>query len=290
MRGRGYVVGMLAVGLLLSGCAGRTDGQDAPGDSTVGWDVGEPTGLIGSWTVTGLDGAEPILRLAPDDLSVFEDCGVRLGQWRAHPDGLFVASVSGGLATSRSAGGECAGETETPDWLARVTGFRTDGDQRVLLDEQDQQVARLRPGARPSAPPEMSAEQAAPPVVTDQARRDLGPVKELPAALTAPARDAVLGRWAPADGARGGPRAAHVELRADGDWRGSDGCNGQGGRWVLGSGGAFLASSGPSTLIGCDNVPVGSWLDGARRIGLDGAVLVLFDAQGAETARLHRAS
>jgi hypothetical protein len=44
--------------------------------------------------------------------------------------------------------------------------------------------------------------------------------------------------------------------------------------------------SGPSTLIGCDNVPVGGWMTRARRAGLDGRTLVLLDAQGNPISRL----
>ncbi|MFC6020815.1 hypothetical protein ACFP2T_32180 [Plantactinospora solaniradicis] len=80
-----------------------------------------------------------------------------------------------------------------------------------------------------------------------------------------------------------------MELGADGGWSGSDGCNRQSGRWVAGRAGALLATMGPSTLIGCVNVAVGSRLGNAWRAGLDGDVLVLLDPVGGETGRLRRA-
>lgn len=61
-----------------------------------------------------------------------------------------------------------------------------------------------------------------------------------------------------------------------------------GGGWVVGPVGTLLATSGVSTLIGCDNVPVGDWLSSARRAGFDGATLVLLDQHATELGRLHR--
>lgn len=103
-------------------------------------------------------------------------------------------------------------------------------------------------------------------------------------AHAAPDGPDLVGTWLPADGAAGGH--AYVALEADGTWTGSDGCNGTGGTWHGGPGGEFAATSGPSTRIGCENVPILSWLDDATRAELDVGVLVLRDATGAETGRL----
>jgi hypothetical protein len=40
--------------------------------------------------------------------------------------------------------------------------------------------------------------------------------------------------------------------------------------------------------MACDNVPISGWLAEARRAGLDGAELVLFDGAGKELGRLRR--
>jgi hypothetical protein len=57
---------------------------------------------------------------------------------------------------------------------------------------------------------------------------------------------------------------------------------------VIGAGGSLLAVAGPSTLIGCANVPIALWLSGGRRAGFDGRTLVLLDATGKELGRLTR--
>jgi hypothetical protein len=169
--------------------------------------------------------------------------------------------------------------------LHRAVGFRLDGANPILLDGQGRQVARLLPGARPTAGPGLAPSEVEPPVVTDEVRRAFVPAVEVAAPLVPATRDALTGRWVPVGG-----RApeAYVELRPNGEWTGSDGCNGTGGRWVAGPAGALLATTGASTLIGCDNVPVGGWLGATRRAGLHAEVLVLLDASGAELGRLRR--
>ena|SRR5690349_7839629 len=112
------------------------------------------------------------------------------------------------------------------------------------------------------------------------------------APASAPARQALLGRWTAvataSQGAGGGWKVPYVEFLEDGTWRGSDGCNGQSGSWSLSPARGFEASQGVQTLIGCANVNVGGWLDDARTVQIDGDLLVLRDAEGAETGRLRR--
>ncbi|MFU8873170.1 hypothetical protein [Micromonospora sp. SL4-19] len=236
------------------------------------------------------DGAGDVLRLASDSdgrLLLFGRCGVQMGTWRADVNGLFVADVPGDTFSSNDQG--CRPDPGVTDaWLRRAVAFRVDGDSRVLLDDHGLRVARLLPGARPTAGPNLLPEWAEPPEVTDEVRRALAPAAALPAAVTPVRRETFLGRWVPADVRGHRPEVPYVELRDDGEWRGSDGCNRQGGRWVAGPDGAFLGTSGPSTLIGCDNVSVGLWLFMARRAGLDDQVLVLFNAEGKEMGRLRR--
>ncbi|MBE1491827.1 META domain-containing protein [Plantactinospora soyae] len=295
MRRIGYVMTLLVVGMLLAGCADRggTAGTASappvpPASGTTSSapaDPPDPARLIGSWTVAEADEDEgSILRLAPHDAQVFGRCGIRRGDWRADANGLFVAGLYGFPGPDEAEG--CAPATDpTSHWLSQVTGFRSDGDSRILVDDQGDQIARLLPGARPTAGPDLAQSEVEPPVVTDEVRRSLAPAAKLPSALVPPARAALTGRWVPIGGRA--PKA-YVELGADGGWSGSDGCNGQGGRWVAGPAGALLATTGPSTEIGCANVPVGSWLGATRRAGLDGEVLVLLDAVGGETGRLRR--
>jgi hypothetical protein len=293
MRRIGYAVALLAVGTLLVGCAdpGGSDGAASapptpPESGTTSLPPADPAGLIGSWTVTEVDEDEgAILRLASHDARLFDRCGVWLGSWRADAAGLFVAGLFGLSGPDGIAG--CAVTTDsTPGWLSRATGFRTDGDSRILVDDRGDPTARLLPGAKPTAGPYLAQSEVEPPVVTDEVRRSFAPAVELPASLPPAARAGLTGRWVPV-----GDRApeVYVELGADGHWNGSDGCNGTSGRWVVGPAGALLATSGPTTLVGCAGVPVGSWLGNTRRAGLDGDVLVLLDAQGSEIGRLRRA-
>ena len=293
---RNLVGVVVIVGALLAGCGAGGEAGSAthrpsppvPGASQFSPPEQDPVALIGSWRLAGVDGeADTVLRIAMldgDDLALWRRCGRPFGSWRANTDGLFVGYLNG-VAQCPSPSGET-----TPAWLRSVTAFRVDGDNRVLLDAGGGTVARLLPGGRPIPLPtaEVDPSLARPPVVTDRVRRQLAPAAPLPRDLAAVARDALVGRWViPAD-QKTRPRQPFVELRADGGWVGSDGCNFESGRWVAGPAGALLATTGPSTAMYCDGVSVGYWLFRTHRAGMDGDVLVLLDRDGAELGRLRR--
>lgn len=242
----------------------------------------DPVELIGLWRLEGVDEeAGAILRLDLRDVSLWRECGAVKGDWRADHSGLFVAYMS-------SWSGECGDAEEAiPTWLHEVTGFRSDGGRSVLVDHAGATVARLLPGERPEVPSTISQEQADPPVVTGETRAALKPAAALPDGIAPADEDALLGRWVPVEDAAG-PEPPFVEFHAGGEWDGSDGCNGQGGRWTVGPDGALAAAVGASTDIGCDNVEVGSWLSNASRAGFEGAELLLLDADGDVTGRLRR--
>ncbi|MGC5285356.1 META domain-containing protein [Micromonospora sp. DT231] len=247
-----------------------------------------PERLIGSWTLVDVadPGAGAILRLADSELHLFgTHCGTLGGNWRANSEGVFLADVwSASSAVVEGTPGCEKASRETPGWLRSVTAYRFDGTGLpLLLDRRRQPVARLIPGATPTPEPDMDASVLAPPVVTDEARRNLAPAVALPATLVPVDQRQPAGRWAP----RSGHRAAYVEFTADGEWHGSDGCNDQSGRWITAAGGTLLATTRAATLAFCtDSVPIGHWVTTARRAGHDGKVLVLLDAQGKETGRL----
>jgi hypothetical protein len=278
---RRYVLMLAAAGLLAAGCAAE-DAAEEPDDPGQVVTEPDPVGLIGSWTLSELagDAGDSVIQLAPGQVRVWSDCAILTGTWRADSYGQFVAYIAG-------SSGDCGGApATTPAWLSRATSYDVDGEARLLYDGDGEQVARLEPGAEPTAGPDMAPELAEPPVVTDEARRALAPAEPLPAGLTPADADALIDRWVPVDGSSSSVETPYLELAGDGSWQGSDGCNGQSGRWLAGPEGAVIATSGASTMIGCDNVPVGSWLAGASRAGFDGDVLVLLDAQGTELGRL----
>lgn len=108
----------------------------------------------------------------------------------------------------------------------------------------------------------------------------------LPANLVAATSGTLVGRWVPSPVRSYQGTGPFVSFTAGGAWTGSDGCNGQGGTWTVGAGGAFHATSGPTTLIGCEGEPVGAWMVGAQRAGFSGSTLVLLDGSGATLGRL----
>ncbi|MGW4463920.1 META domain-containing protein [Micromonospora sp. NPDC004704] len=283
----GYLTLLIACGVLLAGCDGQTHPGRFPGTVAVSRPL-VPEALIGSWTIVDLDdpGGGRILRLAHNELHlVGSACDTLGGSWRADTDGVFLADVYVASATAVEGVPGCErASQETPEWLRRVTAYRFDyRGLPVLLDELDQPVARLVAGATPTAGPDMLASVLDPPVVTDEARRAFAPAAALPATLTPADPRRLVGRWAPADG----HKRAYAEFMANGEWRGSDGCNEESGRWIVADGGTLLTTGRMVTAMFCpDAVSVGQWLWTARRAGLDGEVLVLLDGEGKETGRL----
>jgi hypothetical protein len=270
------VVPAVVAVLLLAACARQSDGAPTSGGgaarpSSPAGPQADPRTLLGSWTLAEVaEDAGATVTIEPDRLSIERSCGALTGSWRADASGLFVGHVYG------SSG--CQPLTEpAPGWLLRAAAFRPDGTDRLLVAPDGTVVARLRPVASPDAPA---------PTLTEQQQRDYRVPAALPRNLVPAGRQALVGRWSPASGR--GTGWPYLELLEDGAWRGSDGCNGQGGRWVSGADGALLSAVGPSTLMGCSGVPVGAWMVDVRRAGLDGGSLVLLDVDGKEIGRLRR--
>ncbi|MEU8419476.1 META domain-containing protein [Micromonospora sp. NPDC048835] len=289
---QGYLATLVVMGALLAGCSRqslpeRANPQPISGTSGPVLPLA-PESLIGSWTIGDVadPGAGTILRLAGGDLYlVGSRCGSLGGSWRASSDGTFLADIfSASTAAVEGIPGCAKASQETPEWLRRVTAFQFDGTGLpVLLDARAQPVARLIPGATPTPEPDMADDALEPPVITDEARRALRPAVALPATLVPVDRSRLVGRWVP----RTGHKAAYVQFTADGEWRGSDGCNDESGRWITAASGTLLTTERGTTLAFCaDSVSVGGWLGTARRAGFDGQVLVLVNAEGAEAGRL----
>ena len=107
-----------------------------------------------------------------------------------------------------------------------------------------------------------------------------GPAGPLPAGLVPATAARLVGTWVPVTLPKGAePGASFVTFQANHHWSGSDGCNGGAGRWALGQGGSFRATSGPQTAIGCQGRPVPGWVAGAGVAAFNGSQLVLIQPE-----------
>jgi heat shock protein HslJ len=136
----------------------------------------------------------------------------------------------------------------------------------------------------------MLASLADPPTVTAADKRRFDDPARVPTGLQPADHSSLVGRWVPLPGDDvQRPEQPMLDLRADGTWTSSDGCNGTLGRWTTGDGGRVLATAGGTTQMGCTNVNVAATFYTASRAAFDGTVLVLLDASGTETGRLVKA-
>lgn len=277
-------LGVLAVPVialtLLAGCA--TPGPSTPVDPGSSPGDSSAIELVGMWRVSSAEGesADTWLRLDTYDFMLWRDCGYIGGSWVAG-ERLFIASVHG-------ANGGCVVGNTIPEvpWLESVTSYRASVGGWELLDTSGAPVASLTIDGKPAPHPDVIDYLTEAPEITEETRAHFRGAVALPGGLTEPTAADLEGRWNPVGEGEG--TDAHVEFAADGTYTGSDGCNGSMGRWAVGDGGEWLATSGPSTLMMCKGAPVPQWVGQAKRAGLDGAQLVLFDADGAELGRLAR--
>jgi heat shock protein HslJ len=254
------------VGLLVSGCASKTRGEDP---------VVVAQGLAGAWKVDAADLVPDTVLTLSTKLEWDTPCGKWFGSWRADEAGAFAGMLEGWE------GDDCQPPHDgdpTPGWLRQASSYRVDGPAAELLDVDGQVVARLSAEAAPSSKPSV-----------DPVRAGLRASEPLPSGLVAADRETLIGRWSPV-GSEGSdrPQPPFLEIATDGSWSASDGCNGSAGRWSLGEQGSLVAVSGPATDIGCNNIETGGAFAGATRIGFDGAELVMLDATAKELLRMKR--
>lgn len=235
----------------------------------------DPLQLVGQWFLDA-DGEEPGSAISlGEEMTLFRGCGVMDGQWEADgQQNLFVAS-------STSGDGSCFKGNGPPSipWLEAAVAFSIDGSNRRLLDRAGSTVAVLRPGAKPTVGPNRSKDfYEKLPAVTPSMRTDAQEPRALPAGVKAAELEDLTRRWRPVE--VDASSEAHVAFQEDGRWVGSDGCNGQGGRYVLGRESRLLSTVGGSTLIGCSGAPVAGWMGQAARAGIVDDHLVLYDRSG----------
>ena len=265
--------------------------QTRPSDLVGSWrllETDEPAGTVVTMSAGLPPGSDSVARTPGGDLYVWRACGELSGGWTASADGLFVSAIDG-------LGGKCPTRELTtggPKWLRTAFGFRTDGADRLLLDQAGRVTARLAPGGRATPGPDILASEADPDPPSDAFIRASVAPPALPASVRPALAAELVGTWVGASAPTPLPkRISIVAIRADGTWGGTDGCNGIGGRWASGRGGGLLASSGSSTLIYCDpgkdgDVPTA--FDSAARAGFVGTELVLFGDRGERLVRLKR--
>jgi hypothetical protein len=238
--------------------------------------AGDPAQLVGSWSLQA-PGEESGAILTVGDrldggLLLFRSCGMLSGSWRANVRGMFVGEIDGGDMACYGGGHDPA-----PAWLDGVVGYRPDGSDELLVDDAGTAVARLTPGAHPTTGPNASAEFASPPVVTPDMRKSFTDPAPLPAGVTPADQSALVGRWVPVQPATS---RAYVSFATANTYSGSDGCNGAGGHYLIGSEGVVLATSGGSTSVGCENSPLPGWIIQSGRVGTRDGRLVFVDPAG----------
>lgn len=239
-----------------------------------------PIELVNLWRVSGVEEEDPDtwLRLDANEFQLWRDCGMISGAW--------VSDGSAFLASVGSASGECVTDAGIPGigWLESVTQYQGASDGFELLASNGEVVASLTVDGAPQPIVTAAEFYAEPPAITAGVREALRPAAPLASHLRPATAEDLVGRWVPAEGAFS--TDPHAVMDEDGTWTGSDGCNGAAGRWTVGGAGSLLATSGPSTLIGCDGVGVPTWVGLARTAGFDGDALILFDIHGEQLGSL----
>ncbi|GEL93963.1 META domain-containing protein [Cellulomonas composti] len=259
------------VALALTGCAGAGDGP--------GGGEGDAADLVGMWKVADAQGEGDAtwLRMDVVELRLLRDCGVLSGSWRSADD-TFLGVTDGWPA-------ECGDDEPAVPWLADAVAFRVSDDTVALLGEDGAVVATLTHDGAPDPSDVWTEDDTS--VPTPDADTLAALVDEpaaVPSGMTAATSEGIVGAWVP-EGLTVSTEPG-VTFDENGTYSASDGCNGSGGRWAVGDDGRFLATSGASTMMGCEGAPVPSWVAGASRAAFDGQTLVLLDADGTELGRL----
>jgi len=253
-----------------------------PAPSVHPGDAPDPIGLVNLWRVSGAEGegADTWLRVDATDFQLWRDCGITSGNWQSNGR-LFEASTW-------AADTACVPSMTVP-WLESVASFRVIDGGWELTDATNEVVATLTIDAAPAPIPTAADFFAQPPVITDATRAALRQSVPLAEGLVPATADNLIGRWVP-QGIDVSEMAEepYVSFTQNGVWQGSDGCTGNGGTWAGADDGTFLATTGPSTLVGCGGFSVVS-VGQAQSIAVDGDALSMFDGDGVELMTLERA-
>jgi hypothetical protein len=289
---RGWCAAAALIAAVTCGCAATSTVADPVqlGPSHGSRAGADPARLVGSWHLDATGEPDDAILTIGDrvdaGLLLFHSCGMLSGSWRANSYGMFVGSLDGGDGACFRRGTNSTGLL-APRWLTTAVSFTARAGDELLLDADGAVVATLHPGAHPTVGTNDSADYVKTPVVTAELRNGWHRPAPLPDGVRPVSSSELRHRWVPTTNGRS---RAYVEFRDGGMYGGSDGCNGQGGRYVLGPDGIVLATSGPSTLIGCENNPLPAWVARSGRLGLRGAHLVFVDPKGKVLGEAARAS
>lgn len=256
------------VAALVVGIGLATRDEPAPAAASPDAPAVQDVGVLqGSWDVDlpdpRADDADLRLELSGRGGTISQaGCGATL-VWGAHSDGLLLVD-----ATGQTAVGGCDGPAQQ-GWIEGAEGF-------VVLDPDRVELVSRGGGLAASL------------VRAEGTARPVGPqdgVAPLAEGLDAPTSAQLEGRWVRI----GEPE--HWFTFADGRWATSpDGCNTSQGAFVLSSSGGVLRSQVmETTLAECGDTLPGWPVTGIERLGLDGDVLVLLDADGDVLLRMARA-
>ncbi|MGV8882816.1 MAG: META domain-containing protein [Rhodoglobus sp.] len=267
---------VLALSLLSIGIAGCTSAPPpSPKPTTTPGAVSDAIELVGLWRVSDAEGESPDtwLRLDAGEGLLWRECGISTYSWEAR-DGAFIADLWSWSDCDQS-------QPPVAQWLDDASAYEKDGDGWALLDDKGAVTANLsRDGAPPVSPdqPNVFTE----PVIEARTKLHFQRPVPLPATLTP---GDISGRWLTEE-LPDNPRV-YVEFTEE-RWTASDGCNGQGGRWMAVGSGLLVTGSGASTLVACENIPVAGMVMQTTSAGFDGETLVLVGAAGSELVRLVR--
>jgi hypothetical protein len=246
-------------------------------------------GLVGLWELEGAEGEESDwLRFDGMTLTALRNCGEIF--WD-------VTATAGLLVTSRAGGDQsCFQESDSSPviddaWGQSLAAYRPAGDGWILLDDAGNTVGRLTvPGDIPTALIERGLDLA--PVETEQTSAALRDPTPLGPEWTAATPGQLLGTWSVVDDPNEVP--ASVTFRR-GDYyvtdchtvqEGRDPSTGIGDDWN-GDGTLFVAPPVTSDAMACGPaLPIVA--SSIRAIAYHSGQLVLFDAVGAELARLEK--
>lgn len=239
--------------------------------ATRGVDLEPAAALVGLWKVQAPgEGANTWVRFEPASVTVQRGRDLINASW-----------VSGGDHIAANAYGWSNGSMDRAvTWLEQAHTFRINGAEVVLVDSKDHVLATLSPATKAPDPrgalPELMNGRTPEAEVTSYF------TPPTPAASPGPnvTADAVQGRWitgkADADG-----NHPFLTFSPDGSYRGSDGCNGISGRWLLSTTNYLAFTGGFHTDVACENLlPVPTWTADARTVSVHGDRLTLFDQKG----------